>query len=134
MPKATITTKTIFEDTAATFMARIKGDDATYPVAGDFSTDEDNRISWKVFLAGAEVGSGTYLSAGQIGESVFGSVFQTDARWTADTVGYNFRFLLPATVFSTGDGVYDVEFKFEPTDQEPFFLIYRITAIAILTS
>jgi len=132
MPKATITTKTIFEDTAATFMARIKGDDATYPVAGDFN-DSDNRISWKVFLAGSEVGSG-FLSNAQIAAAVFGSVFQTNARWTADAVGYNFIYLLPASNFATGDGVYDVEFKFEPTDQEPFFLVYRLTVIAIQTS
>ena len=127
MASTTVTTKTIFEDTGATLMSRIVGDDGEYIEQGDFGT-----ITYAIYIDGttAAVDSGTLTVA----DVVYDALQTSDARWTVDTTGYNFKHTVAATIFDTGDATYRIEFKFAPTGVEPFFVVFKVVTVEIRTS
>ncbi|NLG44821.1 MAG: hypothetical protein GX547_16385 [Phycisphaerae bacterium] len=56
---------------------------------------------------------------------------QNDSRWTCDSVGYNFRHLVPidlADAFPT-PGVYWVRYRFVPAAGQPFVIAFRLRAL-----
>ena len=126
MPQATITEKIIFEDSPAQCLARVVGNDGSAIQQGDYGA-----ITYAVF----EEDTTTAISTGTltVADVVFDS-YQTDSRWTVDATGYNFRTTIPASDFTAGDGVYRIEFKFAPTGQEQFFVIFQVTTIEVRTS
>ena len=125
MAEATLTSKRIWEDTGATFLARILGDDGAAIVQADFGS-----ISYAVFEedATAAVVSGSLT----VSDVVF-DTYQTDARWTVDSTGYNFRHTVAASVFSTGNAAYRIEYKFEPTGDEPFYAVLQAITVETRT-
>ena len=95
----------VWEDSGASLMARITGNDATniqqadvttiaYTVSS-LATDADTGV-----VTGTETATGTLTVS-----SVVFDTLQTDARWTLDSTGYNFRWDVPASIFATGDTV-----------------------------
>lgn len=119
---------TVFEDGAASFMARVTGPDGDNIVQADITS-----ITFKVYDAGGtEAATGTLTMA-----TVVFDTLQTDARWNPDidTTGYNFRDDRVAGTFTAG-GRYTVEYKFTPTSGADyvFWVTFKVAAMAVLTS
>ena len=109
-----------FEGTGLNLIARIAGDDGELIEQSDAST-----ITCRVFDL-ADTSATVAEPAVDVSASIFNSL-QVDRRWSADSVGYNFRFRLPGASRPDGDKCYRVEFWFEPSgDGEPFALAYEI--------
>ena len=123
---STPTLATIYEDTAITCMARIMGDDAVRIEQADVTS-----ITLKTFLNyGTTATSTTSLVVADV---VFDTL-QTDARWTKDSTGYNFRYQIPSSVFDTGDSTYRCEFKFDMASSPDLFVIFSVDTVEVLSS
>lgn len=124
-----------FEDTAHTFMARIRGNAYALITQATIST-----ITCKVFdRASATPTTALATPTVTVSSAIFDTL-QTDGRWTADSetepgedgeTGYNFLFQVAGSVFSGAGRVYDVEFVFTPTSGEPVFQGFRHTTLPI---
>lgn len=126
---STPTLATIYEDTAITCMARIMGDDAARIVTADVTS-----ITLKTFLNyGTTATSTTTITTFT---NIIFDTLQTDARWTKDTTGYNFRYQIPSSVFDTGDSTYRCEFLFDLTDgsQPDLFVIFSVDTVEVLST
>ncbi len=119
---------TVFEDGASSFMARVAVGSGVNMVQADIET-----ISCAVFDA---IGTLAAEPTVTVSTSVFDTL-QTDARWVPDidSTGYNFRFDMASTTFTTG-GRYQVEFMFTPTTgvQDNFPVVFKVAAQALLMS
>lgn len=129
MASSDITKATIWEDGGATCMARVVG------VAGTAITQATvSAIGCKVFdLTGDTPDTAVATPTVVVASSVFDTL-QTDARWTKDATGYNFRYTLAASVFTTGGHRYLVEFKFTPSSGEVFWVVFELYAQNVRTS
>lgn len=107
-------------------MARILGDDAAAITQSGTSA-----ITVAVFKNANT--TAVYTASLTVADVVFDS-YQTDARWSKDSTGYNFRYAVVASVFDTGDATYTVEFKFTPTSGSQYFVIYEIDTVEVFTS
>jgi len=117
---------TIYEDSGATLMARVLGDDATAIQQADVSS-----IAYSVY----DLDDTSSPSTGTLTVSdVVYDTLQTDDRWDADTTGYNFKWAAPASLFATGDRVYKVEVAFTPASGEVFHVVWTVTVLSILRS
>lgn len=79
----------------------------------------------------------TPLNAGGTALTVSAVIFdtlQTDARWTIDSTGYNFRHTPGASNFASGDRRYRIEYVFDPVSGENFALVYHVTAMKLFAS
>ena len=115
------TSATIWEDSSGTAMARVVGADAS--VITQASTASIER---KIFdLTGLTPGTAESTDAIVVADSVFDSL-QTDARWTADSTGYNFRDTMAAANFPTGNHRYRVEYKFTPVAGDVFWAVFEL--------
>tara|TARA_Y100001963_G_C6669720_1_gene394515 strand:+ start:581 stop:958 length:378 start_codon:yes stop_codon:yes gene_type:complete len=123
---ATITSATIFEDTAPTFLSRVVGNDAANIQQSDFGA-----ITVAVYKDGST--TATHTDTLTVSDVVFDSL-QKDDRWTADATGYNFRHQIAASVFSDGDATYQVEFLFNPTSGEDWLVLFRVDTVETLTA
>lgn len=108
-----------WEDTPATFLARVEG------VAGDPITQAGlSGITYAVTdMAGdgsTQVTTGTVTVATAISDSLVTG----DSRWTRDETGYNFVATLPAAAFPNGNRTYRVELKFTETSGNVFPLVF----------
>ena len=124
---STPTLATIYEDTAITCMARIQGDDAENIVKSDVTS-----ISLKTFLNYGTTETATIVPV--VDTSVFNTLQDSDARWTKDSVGFNFLYQIDEVVFDTGDSTYRCEFKFSMNDQPDLFVIFSVDTVEVLSS
>ena len=123
---STPTRATIYEDTGTTCMARIMGDDASAITQAGISS-----ITLNVFKDDSTTAEITVTPS--ISTCVF-DTYQTDARWSKDSTGYNFRHQIPSSVMDTGDATYRCEYKFVPTSGNQWFVVYLIDTVEIRTS
>ena len=109
-------------------MARIQSDEATNILNEDVT-------SFKVstFTNGTTPTTETEVTSGFDDVNIFDEL-QTDARWDRDTIGYNFRYQIPASVFITGDATYTIEFEFTCPTQPTFFVIFVVDTVEVLSS
>jgi hypothetical protein len=108
------------EDTSPTIMYRMwdheasgiteTGTDTIFYAVHDID-DSDTAVVESTELTVAEVVSDTY---------------QTDARWTKDTTGYNFLWPIPAEVIPEGDKTYQVALTFTPSSGGPIVEAFRL--------
>lgn len=124
MADASPTHGTIWEDAGAMLMARVTGNDGAAITQASLST-----ITYKVFDLKTEVSTGSLTIS-----SVVFDTLQTDARWTVDSTGYNFRWDAPASLFTTSGHQYRVEIRFTPASGAIFWAIFDLFTIAVLTS
>ena len=122
---------TIWEDSAATLMARVVGADGSHITQATI-----NAISYKIFDLNSAT-PGTAIKSGNlvVANTVFDSL-QTDARWTEDSTGYNFRVTQAAdtSVFATGGHRYRQEILFDPVTGEDFWVVFEIYCEDVRTS
>ena len=77
--------------------------------------------------------SGTEVSTSAslvVADTVFDTL-QTDARWTRDSTGYNFRFTLPVARLPNGGKFIRVEVLFDPTSGDDFPSVWIIEVLAM---
>ena len=122
----TPTNATIYEDTGVTCMSRILGDDAAA-----ITQSTTSAITVAVFKNTST--TATYTASLTVADVVFDS-YQTDARWSLDSTGYNWRYAVVASVFDAGDATYRLEFKFTPTSGSQYFVIFEIDTVEVFTS
>ena len=68
-----------------------------------------------------------------VADSVFDTL-QTDGRWSKDSAGYNFRDTVAASVLTTAEHRYQVEYMFTPSSGQTYMLMFVLTAKGIRSS
>jgi len=126
MPTASVQKLFVWEDSGATLMARIVGNDNALVTQASIST-----ITCKI----VDTSGVTPTATPSITKTaVIFNALQTDAIWTADSTGYNFKHGILASQLPNGDTTYRVEYKFTPTTGEPFHAVFELTTGNLLGS
>ena len=123
MARATTNPAQFIKDTGKTLLGRVEN-----PAGAVITQAGLTAITYSVKNLTSEaftIAAGTAIT---ISAAVFDSLQganNADARWNADSVGYNFRFEVPATAFLTAGVNYLVDFRFDPTSGENFALLFK---------
>lgn len=121
-PLAEIITSSGPAGVAFTTLARVVGNAAAAITQASLSS-----ISYKIFNESSDTPDTAVETGTLTVSSVVFDTLQTDARWTKDTTGYNFRNVVAGTNI-TGDGRrYLVEYLFTPTSGAAFVVQHRHT-------
>lgn len=118
-----------FEDSGISLMARVVGTASTNIAQAEFTNITYGVISTKSGSS-ATIAFGSSLTIA----SVVFDTLQTDARWTRDATGYNFRVDLPSSAIPDGKRTYRAEVKFTPSSGEPFHIPWSIETLDLLGS
>ena len=133
MPVSTLVERlhqfSVIEDSSVSLMFRVLGADAANITQASLSS-----ITYAVYDLDATTPTSSVTTGTLTISDVVFDALQTDARWTVDDLGYNFRDDIAATVFSVGGHTYQVEHKFTATGGEIWHLVSRVQASPILTS
>jgi hypothetical protein len=119
----------VLEDSNFSLMWRLYGADAALITQASLSS-----ITFTVWDLEATDPSSSTASGTLTVSSVVHDTLQTDDRWTADVVGYNFRHDVAATICTTGGHSYRFEYVFTASGGEVFHLVAIVTAQQIMTS
>lgn len=123
MPEAKIFTSKGFEDTAASFLARIVGNSGANIVSADIAG-----ITYSVYdlTTEAQVVSGSLTPAENIYDALKTAQNTTGFAnlWTLDSTGYNFRVTMVGSAFPNGPRCYRLVFRFDPVTGEDFPLVF----------
>lgn len=122
MPANEPLTATVWEDASATLMARIVGIDAAAITQATISS-----IAYRIAdrHTKATIDSDTLTVS-----SVVFDTLQTDARWTADATGYNFRWTLSAAQLPTGNRSVSVDLTLTTTGGDTIPVVFHLTTRA----
>ena len=115
------------EDGGATLLARVVGNDAANITQVSLSS-----ITYKVFKKGTTVNIAEN-SPLTIADVVFDTL-QTDAVWTKDSTGYNFKVATDVLELPDGNQIYVFEFKFTPTTGQAFYVLFEINTLGLIGS
>jgi len=126
MADAKVHSSTAFEDSGHSIMARVIGNDAASIVQSDITS-----IAYKV--RDLACGEQTVSAAMTVATVVFDTL-QTDARWTVDLIGYNFRYDVPASELPNGSRTYRFEIVFTPSSGQVFTIVRDIHVINLVGS
>lgn len=126
MSKTDYTHVTMWEDAGVTLMARVIGADATAVQIADISS-----IARNIYNHATGVALGT-VAAPVVADTIFDTL-QTDARWTADTTGYNFADVIDDDKFVT-PGIYEVEYKLVPAAEADIMVLFLVTVKPVRAS
>lgn len=120
MPNIDVTKAAMWEDTGCQYMARIVGNDAAYITQAAITA-----ITRKIYQLPDRtlVATDSLVVANVVYDSL-----QTDARWTKDSTGYNFRDPLDAADFASGDALYRIEYLFDPVSGQNFADVFQLHA------
>ena len=124
MASPIITKGSVFEDGGASLMARVVGNAGVNILQADITS-----ISRAVF-----VGSTLQETTAPVVATAVFDTLQTDARWSEDSTGYNFRDDVAASVFADGDVIYRVEYQFTPASGQVFWVIFDCLTVNVRTS
>ena len=119
----------VIEDGGFSIMARLLGQDAAVVKQAGISG-----ITCKVFdLDSATPTTATVTPSISAGSNIYDTL-QTDARWTRDSKGYNFRHDAAASICNVGDHTFLFEYLFDPSSGQDFWLRVRCYAVSVITS
>jgi len=123
---------TVFKNGTATLLARVVGGDGQHVTQIDIAS-----VSYSVYLlddqdadSRTEVSGHTNVAL-TVADVVFNDL-QTDALWTADETGYNFRHTLDVSTnpaFTIAGRRYMVEFELTPTSGQAILVRFRVNVI-----
>jgi cystathionine beta-lyase/cystathionine gamma-synthase len=117
----------VWEDSGFSIMGRVLGPDATNVTQAGVTS-----IAFSVY---DKANLAVALSTGTMTVStVIFDTLQTDARWTVDSTGYNFRYDAPNTLLPRGSATYRLEVAFTPASGSPFHTVYEATTKDLLRS
>lgn len=119
----------VWEDSGAALMARVVGNDAAAITKATITSI--TRTTYDLDSATPTVAVET--TALTVATVVFDAL-QTDARWTVDSTGYNFRDDVDDDVFTTGGRRYRTEYVFEPSSGAKFHVVYEVLARAVVVT
>lgn len=102
----------IWEDSDVFLMARIAGEDGAYITQASIT-------SITCYIQNLNTGTAPTPPSITVSDVVFDAL-QTDAIWTADSTGYNFKVQVADTFFAEGDTKYLVEFRFTSASTPDF--------------
>ena len=129
MPQiATIAKGIVFEDSGASLMSRMLGTDAAVVTQADITSIALNIFD--VTDSANPVADGSNPVTVTVADVIFDTL-QTDARWSKDSTGYNFRYDTLATQVPTGATVVRFEFEITPASGQVFFDVYEVDVLAI---
>jgi len=117
----------VVEDGGATVLARVVGNAGVAVTQASISD-----ITYTEFKQDTTVDL-AQNSPLTVSDVIF-DILQTDAIWTIDSIGYNFKHPLVAAEFPDGPEIYIVQFKFEPGTGEPFYVLYELNALGLIGS
>lgn len=117
---------TIWEDAGCQCMARVYGNTGVAITQASLTS-----ITCSVYNLATETSIATPTVT--ISTSVFDTL-QTDARWTFDPTGYNFRFEVAASAFASPNVIHIVHFIFDPTSGENYGVGFEVTTKGIFVS
>lgn len=122
-------TAVVWEKMGATLMARIVGNAGVDIVQADITA-----IVCKVFDIDDDEANAAASPTVVVADAIFDNL-QTDAIWTKDATGYNFKFPMDDTIFTNADHRYVVEFEFDPSGagEAKFAVVYRLTPNRLLS-
>ena len=101
-----------FEDGGLGVLGRVRELDGSLILQADFGS-----ITCKVYDKDDSTDTGTAVTV-TVSTHVFDTLQTDTTRW-ADSSGYNFDHIIPATVLATGGVTYEIEYTFIPTSGEP---------------
>lgn len=116
------------EDGGAFVMARVVGNDAANITQASVTS-----IARKTFDLDSATPNTATTTAPVVADTIFDTL-QTDARWTEDDTGWNFGDVIAASVLSTGDHHYRIEYVLTMDSGEPVVIKFEIHATSILGS
>lgn len=122
------------EDCGISLMDRVYGNAGTAITQATITA-----ISYKVYShtskdKAVDAEDGTLIASGSLTvASVVFDTLQTDARWTKDSTGYNFRYDSPATDRPAG-GWHRYEIVFDPSSGENFAAVWVVETLAMAGS
>ena len=132
MAKDSPTQATVWEDSGATLMARVVGQDAANVTQASLTS-----IAYKVFdLDGLTPGTATATGTLVVADTIFDTLQTSDSRWTIDSTGFNFLDVVAgaAANLATGDHRYRIEYVFTPASGQVFTAVFSLYARAIRSS
>ena len=125
MPAPKVITGFVYEFNAVTCLARIVGNDGTNITQASLTG-----ISCAVYgLGSANPDVAVATPTVTVSVAVFDTL-QTNVIWTTDTTGYNFKHTVAAGAdsdtepFALGNRPYRIEYLFDPTSGEDFFVVF----------
>ena len=123
---------TAFKNGSVTFLARIVGQSG-----GNVLQTDLNTVKYAVYLLDDQNSDSRTAVAGHtdvtlpVADVVFNTL-QTDAIWTVDTIGYNFRHVLDVSAhqaFTVAGRRYLVEYRLTPVVGQVIVVRFRVNAI-----
>jgi hypothetical protein len=132
MPDAIDIHGTVFKNGSVTLLARVVSAGGTNIVPAGINT-----VTYTVYLLDDQNPDGRTAVDGHtnltlaVADVLFGAL-QTDATWTVDTTGYNFRHVLDVSIhqaFAIAGRRYLVEYLIQPAVGQNIVVRFRINAI-----
>lgn len=110
----------VWEDSGCSLMARVLGNSAVAITQATISS-----IALSIFNMTDDPTTASDTATPVVADTVF-DTYQTDARWTEDDTGYNFRYTATAAQLALGGKLYRYEFKLTPSSGEAFHIVFEI--------
>ena len=125
MPSVQIIRAVVFEKSGCQPMARI------YSPTGALITQAGTTSVTRTVTnlrTGAVISAASPLTVANV---IFDTL-QTDARWTKDSTGYNFKDSITSTILTSPNVIHRAEYKFVPTSGDNYWIVFELTTEPVL--
>lgn len=127
---ATLTKAVIWEDSTATFLARLYYRNTSTNNLALLTQAATTSITYAVYNGSTSVSTGTVTVASSVLDTI-----NTGSIWTVDSTGFNFIHSIAASVFSSPDTIYRIEYKVTlATSGDVGWIVYEVETKGVRTS